>query len=745
MEDDAFGSLCNLSVLILTANPLQFVGLGAFHGLTSLLKLVAVETSISSLDSLPIANLTSLQELNLSHNLIASLKLPSFFSRFLFLQSLRLQENKISSIFIGDLDALSSRNLTLELSRNDITFIQPDSFAGVRLQELSLRACFESSASMQAGLWNLSGLHVNKLVLGNYRNIQKLQTFSKPLLDGLCHVHFQEVTLICVKALSDTGSLSACLNNISTVRLLDTDLKFFSDFPRNSRVRHLEISDCPLRQIPALQLSNLEELRVIRITHNRNLADCDDFEGLPNLETLDLSHNKLRCGISWENLMNGTPNLKRLDLSVNLEIKLPPELFGPRKLEYLDLQRTRLEGPGKVPVFLGLANLLYLDISYTDIHIETECPFCGMDRLQVLRMGGNTFEGNQLGNSFKNITQLQVLDISNCGLQQVSPDSLAGLPRLRELNVSNNKLLGLHPVIYECLQALTVLDLHNNQLATLTEEDLKNLPRSLRYLDLSQNLFDCSCGHISFLRWAKEHRDLLQYADGMLCHNPVDLKNSILVNFDLSFCQVSMTTVAVSVVVSLAVVVCLILVYKYYFHLYYMVILLSRDRSSTKKDNTYDAFVIYSSEDQEWVTQELEETLETGIPRFRLCLFYRDFIPGVSIMTNIIKEGFQSSRKVVAVVSAHFLESRWCNFELEIAQSWQLLDSQASLVLIVLEGVDQRAVQRKLGLFRYLRRNTYLVWKDRELNRHLFLRQLRLALLDGKTWTEEELKLMLKD
>ncbi|KAH0615548.1 hypothetical protein JD844_004957 [Phrynosoma platyrhinos] len=711
IEDDAFMGLCNLSVLILTANPLHILGPRAFHDLRSLQKLVVVETHISRLDRLPIGHLTTLQELNLSNNHVDSLRLPEYFSQLIVLQLLSFRANKISSIFVGDLDALPSQNITLVLSKNDIKYIELNSFSGVYLQELSLRGCFGSSALMQASLQNLTGLHVNHLILGDYRNIERLETFDKALLDGLCHVWLQEITLIQIAGLYNTDRLSDCLYNIPTVRLVSIDIKEVSQLPKNSSVRHLEFKKCNLRGVPAENLSSLKNLRVLRITKNpRNLIRfAEDFKDLQNLETLDLSENSLIVNICWSSLMEEVPNLKHLNLSFNSKVVLPPECSGVSKLEYLDLQQTRLGYTGALPSFLCLRNLIYLDISYSSIHIVTECSFCGLDNLRILKMAGSSFEGNQLADNFKNLTKLQILDISSCQLKHIAPNALAQLHDLHELNISHNKLLSLDPKIYVHLHALTTLDLHSNQLATLTAQALEILPISLKYLDLSWNLFDCSCDHLSFLRWTMNHQDLLQHADFMICHSPLDLKDARLVSFDLSSCQVSKTTVAVSVITLLVLVLFAILVYKYYFHLYYMVVLLSRDRHSTEKENIYDAFVIYSSEDQEWVTQELKETLEDGVPRFRLCLYYRDFVPGVSIITNIIKQGFQSSRKVIAVVSTHFLESRWCNFELEVAQSWQLLDSKASLVLIVLEGVDKAVVRQKLGLFRYLRRNTYLV------------------------------------
>lgn len=746
IEDDAFAGLHNLSVLLLTGNPLQFLGPRAFQDLPSLHRLVLAETSLSSLDRLPIGHLMTLEELNLSNNDIDSLKLPKYFSQLTRLKRLILQSSKVSSIFREDLDALPSPNLTLVLNNNNIKYIQPRSFKGVYLQELSLRSSFEDNSIMQVGLLNMTGLHVNSLVLGGYRNLKKDEGFNKNLLDGLCHMDVQKITLICVgDALRTTDSLSACVNNISAVRFVNSYLNTI-DFPENTSISHLECKNMRFRRVPVEKLASLKELMVLRITNTNGLTEFDVETSWTSqkLEILDLSNNNLNTGLCWHCLKERFSHLTVLNLSFNPLVKVPAELIGPTKLKSLDLQHSKLRGPGLIPSFMCLENLIYLDISYTSISINIDCPFYGLFSLEVLKMAGNSFKGNQVVvNTFTNVTKLKILDISNCQLQHVSLHSFDLLHDLRELNISNNKLLDFHPESFIHLGALITLDVHCNQLITLTKKHLENLPSGLKKLDLSQNLFDCSCNRLDFLQWVKEHEDLFMHTGMMKCHSPPYLEDTQLMDFHVSYCQVSTTTVAVLVSVSMVVVLSLILVYKFYFHLYYMMVLLSGSHSSADHNKIYDAFVIYSSRDEVWVTQQLEGTLELGVPRFRLCLHYRDFRPGVPVITNIIKEGFHSSRKVIAVVSTHFMESRWCNFELEVAQSWQLLDSKAGLIFVVLDGVDRAVLRQKLGLFRYLRRNTYLVWKDREVYRHLFFKQLRAALLDGKTWTEDELRSML--
>ncbi|NWX33074.1 TLR4 protein, partial [Notiomystis cincta] len=739
IEDNSFMDLHRLSTLILTANSLQHLGKAAFYGLTSLKKLVLVETNRTSLSELPIGHLHTLQELNLGHNSITSLKLPEYFANMTSLRHLSFFSNKITSISRGDLDALGEGkrlNLTLVLSLNNIKSIELGAFAGIHLAELALRSSFENFSVMQTSLQGLAGLKVSRLIIGEFSDSEKLQDFEKGLLRGLCQVQMEEFVLIYFKDFDDdTDTLFDCIGNVSTIRLVSLGLEKISEVPVLSKVRQLECKKCHFEDVPAVKLSLFKELRVLRITKNKSLKIFNQkFKGLSNLEVLDLSDNRLTfsrcCSLQFENC----PNLKHLNLSYNSNIKLNGDFTNMKNLLYLDLQHTTVVGPKNFPVFLTLQRLIYLDISYTKTEIKGHCTFCGLNSLQVLKMAGNSFEDNKLANNFKNLSHLHILDISSCKLVHVDQSTFDALSELKELNISNNKLLTFDPGVYQPLQALRVLDFSRNQLTVLLDSARKILPDSLVLLDISQNLFDCSCVHLDFLKWIKEKQELLQNKELMLCHTPSHVANVSLLSFDLSSCYISTGKVVCSMLVFLCIVLFLFLIYKYYFQLYYSLLLLSGCKHSAERGETYDAFVIHSSKDQDWVIKELVEPLEGGTPPFHLCLYYRDFLPGVPVVTNIIQEGFLSSRNVIAVISTDFLESKWCSFEFDIAQSWQLVEGKNGIIMIVMEDVNKALVRQRLGLSRYLRRNTYLEWKDKDINKHIFWRQLTGVLLEGKSW-----------
>ena len=136
IEDDTFQGLNHLSTLILTGNPIQSLAWGAFSGLSSLRKLVAVETNLVSLHDFPIGHLRALKELNVAHNFIHSFKLPEYFSNLPNLEHLDLSNNKIQNISHKDVKVLHQMpllNLSLDLSLNPLGFIEPGTFKEIKL------------------------------------------------------------------------------------------------------------------------------------------------------------------------------------------------------------------------------------------------------------------------------------------------------------------------------------------------------------------------------------------------------------------------------------------------------------------------------------------------------------------------------------------------------------------------------------------------------------------------------------
>ena len=114
----------------------------------------------------------------------------------------------------------------------------------------------------------------------------------------------------------------------------------------------------------------------------------------------------------------------------------------------------------------------------------------------------------------------------------------------------------------------------------------------------------------------------------------------------------------------------------------------------------YDAFVIYSSEDADWVVRTLIPTLEEKYG-LRCCVHYRDFLLGVPFRQNMVDSVYKC-KKNIAVVSTHFFNSNYCGTELDYALHRLMEKKDDSLVVIKLDDVHNKKLPKELRKRSYI-------------------------------------------
>ncbi|KAM8967165.1 toll-like receptor 4 [Pelodytes ibericus] len=741
IEDLAFSGLGKLKTLLLTGNPVSHWSPLSLFGLPSLERLVVVETSLTSLLHLPIGQLTSLRELNAGSNLLTTLH---FARHLLMLHILDLHANNITQIHYNDLENLrggNTLNLSLILSRNPIRQISPGTFQNVSLRFLKMQGSFSSIEALRENLKAMCGLQVEKLAIGHYRYSVFRIYFQSGLLEGLCQMNIKELSINGMY-FQTTNTLFDCLQNVTSLRLVNSDLEIFSSVPNvSSRLQHFELKNSHLLNFPSQVLSMFPSLRKIRITDTSKLSGFnEDSYGLSDLELLDLSKNQLMITSCCEQIVSGMPFLRHLNLSHNVQIDFRSEFLNMSYLLSLNLSHSELVNVGVFPLFLLMGGLKILDLSYTYCHFRIGCSFCGLDNLEWLSVSHSTFSREILGSVFQTLTQLHYLDLSACNLDHIPREAFTGLKLLQVLDLSKNKLLDLQTSLLHPLSALTSLDLSSNHFTGMSENTTRLLSAKTVKVDLSQNPFDCTCSQEIFLQWVQEQKErTLQNTGRMLCNSPKKWKG-IRLGDVASDCSVGLTVFAGVLGVILCSLVA-IFVYHCYHHKYLHLLCYwccQNLHAQQGTENEYDAFVIYSTADEEWVKGQLVPELEEGRPPFRLCLHYRDFMPGIPITSNIVNEGLLRSRKALIIVSKNFMQSQWCTFEFEMAKSWQFLDGHAGIIAILLEAVTEAQLKQMLGLHKYLHKNTYLKWAGGPIERRLFWVRLRDALKQGHHRTQPQ-------
>jgi hypothetical protein len=274
----------------------------------------------------------------------------------------------------------------------------------------------------------------------------------------------------------------------------------------------------------------------------------------------------------------------------------------------------------------------------------------------------------------------------------------------------------------------------------------------LKIVYLASNPFRCDyCGFETFRSFVTNHSEVFVDVADWVCDSPLYDRGFqvMLVDSPSDECGTTSSStltwfiVGLSAGLFLIAVVLVVLCYRYKTYFTYLRYVLKMRMSKAKEEELgeafkYDAFVSYSSGDREWVLAELMPNLE-GIRVVKddeiqftelknplhLCLHERDFIPGEFIMNNII-ESLESSHRAIFVISNNFIDSQWCQWELQMASHKLFQSGWNMLILICLEPIPKTKIPKALN--RLLQTKTYMEWSQNPNERQLFWARLRDAI-----------------
>ncbi|KAG2683844.1 hypothetical protein I3760_10G052300 [Carya illinoinensis] len=206
------------------------------------------------------------------------------------------------------------------------------------------------------------------------------------------------------------------------------------------------------------RLPNLTFLSFFNNSMNSTLPP--DVSTCGSLHHLDLAQNLLTGALP--HTLADLPNLRYLDLTGNNFSGGIPDTFGKfRELEVLSLVYNLLDGT--IPAFLG--------------NIST---------LKMLNLSYNPFFPSRLPPELGNLTNLEVLWLTDCNLVGEIPDSLGRLKKLTDLDLALNALDGPIPRSLAELSSVVQIELYNNSLSGGFPPGMSNLT-ALRLFDASMN------------------------------------------------------------------------------------------------------------------------------------------------------------------------------------------------------------------------------------------------------------------
>ncbi|XP_015430593.1 PREDICTED: uncharacterized protein LOC107187100 [Dufourea novaeangliae] len=287
---------------------------------------------------------------------------------------------------------------------------------------------------------------------------------------------------------------------------------------RSRGLQHLEsfvITDTRIVELNQTAFDGVAYLFAVNLTRN-GLQEIPPniFQNNTQLSLLSISGNPLKHSQDSKSSKHGlfdSPSVTEFDYSYNGLTKLKRNAFAKMPdLIFVNLKNNKLKEIDSA-TFNSMASLIELDLS-NNLISEIPLDLFYDKGLQTLRIAGN----NLTTLNTIRASQLRILDVSHNRIKTIGKDDLIGMTLLDKLTLNSNGIKRINPSAFSYLPLLTLIDISDNKLTSLTEHHfmknwrlqillmndnpgLETLPvfktTSLEYNTFSVYRFECAhCG-----------------------------------------------------------------------------------------------------------------------------------------------------------------------------------------------------------------------------------------------------------
>ncbi|XP_060550847.1 toll-like receptor 6 [Pantherophis guttatus] len=720
LESSDFRSLPNLQVLILTHNSITEIDLGIFQHNDVLEHLDASHNTLRNVSGFPTK---SLKHVDLAYNDFPAMPLFTEFTKTTKLNYFGISARKLSSVealvhlqvdtlFLGleDLDGYKAGSL-LVFNAKTVRIVLPQN-ANVRILS-DLR--FNGTESLE----------LSKIPL---EQMEDLRTFLTRLDEKSTLLNLTIIDMkLSWKDLLDVFKAVGKSSINHLIVLYPTIIEFNDESFKNAD--------------PSLKSVTIQYGLFETTIFDQNIV-YSTFSNL-NIDSLTISDS----GILFIYCPETPSRFKYLSFKNNT---LTDTIFQGCKnlimLQTLILQKNRLEDLTKVSLMTtSMTSLKSMDVSQNRLYYKDSEIKCNWGE-HIIKLN---LSSNKLTDSvFRCLpNNIQMLDLQSNQISAV-PKDIIELTALKELNLASNRLNAFPGCgDFKNLQALNV---ENNFVLDEFSEFFQTC-QNIRRLKAGRNPFGCHCELRQLINLQKEESVVLVgWPDIYMCEYPSDLKGTLLKNFRISElqCNVALLITVVLAVSLFVIAVVAFLCVRFDVPWYFKMIcrwsqvkhrIWKKKSEEIPESIQYHAFVSYSEHDANWVKTELIPNLEKEEGSLRICQHERNFIPGKSVVENII-DCIEKSYKSIFVLSPNFVQSEWCHYELYFAHHKLFSENADGLILILLESIPAYIIPaRYYKLKALMAKRTYLEWPEDKRKHPFFWNNLRAA-LQIKLPNPEEMK-----
>jgi Leucine-rich repeat (LRR) protein len=501
-------------------------------------------------------------------------------------------------------------------------------------------------------------------------------------------------------------------------------------------------------------LSNLKRIKYLDVSGNTQLNFTKSmFNEISNtLERLDARDANVR-NLEWTKPLT---NLRVLNLKDNKIRVLDNNSFSHMlSLEDLNLERNSI-GNWYTRLFTQNQELMTLNLRENTLTLLTEDMIEDLLSVRHLAIGKNEFECSCELHAFMHLLfdatkfanpQKLWENFDGTTTTTQHPIFLGARNNLRpEYDIMRRTYEKYYDQILKSIEALEKNNYGRKSKSLLSLSDVTSLTLSHEFktvlLDYDVNNADYRCMNVTE-KQRQSMLDLIEVCDNVKSHKYSDKGNVLIV------------TLATSIPTMLCISVLLFVIYWKWFHIRYFFVLCknsailtfmddgdegSKETIVRRKSNSsmeivlYDVFVSYSDSNRDWVLNEFIPNIEKR-ESIIVCLHERDFTVGYGILENIIS-CMDRSRCLLLLVSENFLQSQWCQFEMNLAQHRLLETRREKLILVLLEDIPVKMQPKTLKYL--MRTKTYIKWPANGTNddKQLFWKRLKKSIISSK-WENE--------
>ncbi|XP_017511930.3 toll-like receptor 6 [Manis javanica] len=718
---------------------------------------------ISELHISDISSLLGLKVLRLSHNKVRVLDFSIFRSNQ-HLEYLDLSHNQLQKISCHPI--MSLKHLDLSFNDFDVLPICKEFSNLTQLNFLGLSA----KRIQQLDLLPIAHLHLNCILLdleGYY--VKENETENLQILNTkTLHLVFHPNSLFFVQVNISVYSLG-CLQ-LTNVKLNDDNcqvlIKFLSELTGgpnllNFTLNHMETTwKCLVRVFQFLWTKPVENLNIYNLTIVKSIGKEDFTYHKTALRALKIEHIANRVFIfsqqalyrvfSEMNIMmltiSDTPfvhmlcpqassTFKFLNFTQNVFTdSIFQECSTLVRLETLILQKNKLKDLFKVSLMTKeMPSLEILDVSWNSLEYGRHGRNCSwVGSIVVLNLSSNMLTDSV----FRCLPpRVKVLDLHRNRIRSI-PKPVMKLEALQELNVAFNSLAHLPGC--GMFNSLSVLIIDYNSISDPSADFFQSCQK-ITSIRAGNNPFQCTCELREFIQSIGQvSSEVIEgWPDSYKCDYPENYKGTPLKDFHVSQLTCNTALLIVTIGVTGLVLAITVTVLCIYFDLpWYLRMVCQWTQTRRRARNIpleelqrtlqFHAFISYSEHDSAWVKGELIPNLEKE--NIRICLHERNFVPGKSIVENIIN-CIEKSYKSIFILSPNFVQSEWCHYELYFAHHNLFHEGSSNLILILLETIPQYSIPGSYHKLKTLMaQRTYLEWPKEKSKHGLFWANLRASI-----------------